>query len=110
MSHKFVTVRKLLKTKETKETKETNKETKETEETNKETKVTEETKSTKGTKETKVDNDVIIYVGEEPDFKEFHANSKVLRSKSNHFKKILSDKDKDIEKKDGKYIIKEPNV
>jgi len=68
------------------------------------------TKAVRKLLKTKVDNDVIIYVGEEPDFKEFHANSKVLRSKSNHFKKILSDKDKDIEKKDGKYIIKEPNV
>ena len=51
----------------------------------------------KETKETKVENDVIIYVGEEPDFKEFYSNSMTLSSKSDYFKKILSDKD--IEKK-----------
>ncbi|GBB88029.1 hypothetical protein RclHR1_14550003 [Rhizophagus clarus] len=61
----------------------------------------------KETKEVK-DNDVIIYVGNEPDFKEFQSNSKTIRSKSDYFKKILSDKN--IEKKDKKYIIKIPNV
>ncbi|RIA97521.1 hypothetical protein C1645_813928 [Glomus cerebriforme] len=69
---------------------------------------TKETKETKEVKETKVDYDVIIYVGERPDFKEFHSHSKILRNKSNYFKKVLSNKD--IEKKDGKYVIKNPNI
>jgi len=60
-----------------------------------------------GTK-AKAVNDVIIYVGKESDFKEFHGNSKNLCSKSNYFKKILSSED--IEKKDGKFIIKKPNI
>src|SRR6266487_1838302 len=43
-------------------------------------------------KETKSNfDDVIIYVGEEPNFKEFHAYSKILCSKSDYFNKILSD-------------------
>ncbi|CAB4373506.1 unnamed protein product [Rhizophagus irregularis] len=62
---------------------------------------------TKEPKEVK-DNDVIIYVGKEPDFKEFQSNSKIMRSKSDYFKKILSDKN--IEKKDEKYVIKIPDV
>ncbi|PKY18355.1 hypothetical protein RhiirB3_405459, partial [Rhizophagus irregularis] len=56
---------------------------------------------TKEPKEVK-DNDVIIYVGKEPDFKEFQSNSKIMRSKSDYFKRILSDKN--IEKKDEKYV------
>ncbi|RIA81121.1 hypothetical protein C1645_837491 [Glomus cerebriforme] len=63
---------------------------------------------TKETEETEVDYDVIIYVGEEPDFKEFYSHSETLCSKSDYFKKLLSDKD--IEKKDEKYVIKEPNI
>jgi hypothetical protein len=57
---------------------------------------------------TKVNCDVIIYVGEKPDYREFHVNSKVLRSKSDYFKKVLSAKD--IEKKDGNYVIRKPTV
>lgn len=57
---------------------------------------------------TKTSNDVIICVGEEPNVKEFYADSKTLRRKSNHFKKVLSEKD--IEKRDEKYVIKESNV
>ena len=41
--------------------------------------------------------DVIIYVGEGSDFKEFHAHSNILCSNSDYFKKILSAED--IEKK-----------
>lgn len=63
---------------------------------------------TKTIKETKFNNDVIVYVGEEPDIKEFHLNFKTLCEKSDYFKKILSNKD--IEKKDGKYVIKEQNI
>ncbi|EXX77865.1 BTB/POZ domain-containing protein [Rhizophagus irregularis DAOM 181602=DAOM 197198] len=62
---------------------------------------------TKEPKEVK-DNDVIIYVGKEPDFKEFQSNSKIMRSKSDYFKRILSDKN--IEKKDEKYVIKIPDA
>ena len=57
---------------------------------------------------TKVNCDVIIYAGEKPDFREFRVNSKVLRSKSDYFNKALSAKD--IEKKDGNYVIRKPTV
>jgi len=57
----------------------------------------------------KVDYDVIFYVGKKPDFQEFHVNSKILRSKSDYFKKVLLSA-KDIEKEDGNYIIRKPNV
>ncbi|RIA86393.1 hypothetical protein C1645_829361 [Glomus cerebriforme] len=60
------------------------------------------------TPKTQTSYDVIIYVGEEPDCKEFHADSKTLRSKSDHFKKLLSAKD--VEKNDEKYVIKKPNI
>ncbi|GBC21691.2 BTB/POZ domain-containing protein [Rhizophagus irregularis DAOM 181602=DAOM 197198] len=52
--------------------------------------------------------DVIIHVGREPNFKEFHAHSNILCCRSEYFNKILSTEN--IEKKDGKYIIKEPNI
>ncbi|CAB4376957.1 unnamed protein product [Rhizophagus irregularis] len=52
--------------------------------------------------------DVIIHVGKEPNFKEFHADSKTLRKKSDYFDEILSIKD--IEKKDEKHLIKKPNI
>ncbi|RIA86386.1 hypothetical protein C1645_829348 [Glomus cerebriforme] len=55
-----------------------------------------------------VNHDVIIYIGKKSDFKEFYTDSKSLCKKSDHFKKILFDKD--IEKKDGKYVIKKPNI
>ena len=53
-------------------------------------------------------DDVIIHVGKEPDYKEFHANSEILCRKSDYFKNILSVND--IEKKDGKFIIKKPTI
>ena len=52
--------------------------------------------------------DVIIHIGEKPDSKEFHAHSIFLSCRSDYFNKILSAKD--IEKKDGKYVIKKPNI
>ncbi|RGB22855.1 hypothetical protein C1646_775419 [Rhizophagus diaphanus] len=52
--------------------------------------------------------DVIIHVGREPNFKEFHVHSNILCCRSEYFNKILSTEN--IEKKDGKYIIKEPNI
>jgi len=52
--------------------------------------------------------DVIIHIGKKPDFKEFHAHSIVLGSRSDYFNSILFAKD--IEKKDGKYMIKRPTI
>jgi hypothetical protein len=54
------------------------------------------------------DYNVIIYIGKEPNFKEFHAHSYILRCRSEYFNKILSSKN--IEKKDGKYISKLTNI
>ena len=51
---------------------------------------------------------VIIHIGEEPNFKEFHAHSIILRCRSEYFNKIFSAEN--IEKKDGKYVIKKPNL
>ncbi|GES81002.1 BTB/POZ domain-containing protein [Rhizophagus clarus] len=51
--------------------------------------------------------DVIIHVGKESNFKEFHAHSNILCCRSEYFNKLLSDEN--IEKKDGKYIIKKQN-
>ena len=52
--------------------------------------------------------DVIIYIGEKPDFKEFHAHSILLSCRSIHFNEILSAKN--VEKKDGRYVIKKQNI
>ena len=57
---------------------------------------------------TEANYDVIIYIGEEPNFKEFHAHSNILRCRSEYFNKIFSAEN--IEKKDGKYIIKKQNI
>ena len=57
---------------------------------------------------TEINYDVIIYIGENPDFKEFHAHSGFLCCRSDYFNKILSAKD--VEKRGGKYIIKKPNI
>ncbi|CAB4397411.1 unnamed protein product [Rhizophagus irregularis] len=57
---------------------------------------------------TEEDYNVIIHIGEEPNFKEFHAHSNILRCRSEYFNKILSSEN--IERKDGKYIIKKPNI
>jgi hypothetical protein len=57
---------------------------------------------------TEVDYNVIIHIGEEPNFKEFHAHSNILRCRSEYFNKMLSAEN--IEKKDGKYIIKKQNI
>ncbi|RGB35299.1 hypothetical protein C1646_814818 [Rhizophagus diaphanus] len=58
--------------------------------------------------EAETDYNVIIYIGEESNFKEFHAHSIILRCRSEYFNKIFSDEN--IEKRDGKYIIKKPNI
>ncbi|RGB29047.1 hypothetical protein C1646_818741 [Rhizophagus diaphanus] len=54
------------------------------------------------------DYNVIIHIGKEPNFKEFHAHSCILRCRSEYFNKTLSTEN--IEKKDGKYIIKILNI
>ena len=55
-----------------------------------------------------MDYNVIIHIGEEPNSKEFHAHSVILRCRSEYFIKIFSAEN--IEKKDGKYVIKKPNI
>ena len=58
-----------------------------------------------------MDYNVIIHIGEKPNFKEFHAHSIILRCRSEYFDKIFSAENIDsIEKKDGKYMIKKPNI
>ncbi|RIA97525.1 hypothetical protein C1645_813933 [Glomus cerebriforme] len=57
---------------------------------------------------TEKDYNVIIHIGEEPNFKEFHAHSVILYFRSEYFNKTLSTEN--IEKKDGKYLIKLPNI
>ncbi|GES81027.1 BTB/POZ domain-containing protein [Rhizophagus clarus] len=57
---------------------------------------------------TEMDYNVIIYIGKEPNIKEFHAHSIILRCRSEYFNKMLSDGN--IEKKEGKYLINNPNV
>src|SRR5436305_6325488 len=58
--------------------------------------------------ETGANYDVIIYIGEKPNFKEFHAHSIFLSCRSIHFNEILSAKN--VEKKDGRYVIKKQNI
>src|ERR1051325_7893764 len=57
---------------------------------------------------TEANYDVIIYIGKKPDFQEFHAHFVLLCCRSLHFSETLSAKD--IEKKDGKCIIKKPDI
>ena len=51
--------------------------------------------------------DVIIYAGENEEVKEIHAHSLILRTRSQYFRTAFSE---ETVKKDGKYIIKKPNV
>ena len=55
--------------------------------------------------ETGANHDVIVYIREKPDFK-VRAHSIFLSCRSIHFIEILCSKD--IEKKDGKFVIKKP--
>jgi hypothetical protein len=57
---------------------------------------------------TETDYNVIIQVGEGPNFKEFHVHSIILRFRSEYFNEMLSAEN--VEKKDGKYIIKKQNI
>ncbi|CAB4439461.1 unnamed protein product [Rhizophagus irregularis] len=57
---------------------------------------------------TKTDYNVIIQIGKEHNFEEFHVHSNILRFRSEYFNEILSAEN--IEKKDGKYIVKKQNI
>src|SRR5688572_18483127 len=50
------------------------------------------------------DYNVIIHIGKEPNFKEFHLNFFILRCRYDYFNKTLSTEN--IKKKNGNYIIK----
>jgi hypothetical protein len=52
--------------------------------------------------------DVIIYVGENDNIKEFHAHSNILCTRSQYFCTAFSNEW--ANKKDGKFIFKKPNV
>jgi hypothetical protein len=52
--------------------------------------------------------DVITYAGEEPNFKEIHAHSNILSIRSQYFRTAFSNEW--AEKKDGKFILKKPNI
>ncbi|RIA87110.1 concanavalin A-like lectin/glucanase domain-containing protein [Glomus cerebriforme] len=52
--------------------------------------------------ETKEGYDVIIYAGEKPNIKEFHAHSLILKTQSKYFKTAFTE---DIQKKDGYFIL-----
>ena len=58
--------------------------------------------------ETEIGYDVIIYVGEEPDIKEIHAHSNILSIRSQYFRAAFSNEW--AEKKDGKYVLRKPNI
>ncbi len=52
--------------------------------------------------------DVIICAGEYESFKELYAHSNILRARSSYFRAAISNEW--AEKKDGKIIIRKPNV
>ena len=52
--------------------------------------------------------DVIIYAGENESVEEIHAYSNILRTRSQYFRTAFSNKW--AEKKDGKFILKKPNI
>ncbi|GBC14533.2 BTB/POZ protein [Rhizophagus irregularis DAOM 181602=DAOM 197198] len=58
--------------------------------------------------ETEIGYDVIIYAGEEPNVKEFHAHSNILCIRSKYFRTAFSNEW--AEKKDGKFILRKPNI
>ncbi|CAB4376560.1 unnamed protein product [Rhizophagus irregularis] len=69
---------------------------------------TEITKALEQLLKTETDYNVIIYAGKKHDSKEYHAHSNILRCRSKYFDNIISDKN--IEKKDEKYVIYKPNI
>ena len=58
--------------------------------------------------ETEIGYDVIIYAGEEPNIKEIHAHSNILSIRSKYFLTAFSSEW--AEKKDGKFILRKPNI
>src|SRR6266487_7124514 len=52
--------------------------------------------------------DVIIYAGENENVKEMYAHSPILRTRSQYFRTAFSNKW--ATKKDGKFILKKPNI
>jgi hypothetical protein len=58
--------------------------------------------------EEEIGYDVIIYAGEEPNVKEIHAHSNILCIRSQYFRTAFSNEW--AEKKDGKFILKKPNI
>ena len=52
--------------------------------------------------------DVIIYAGEVPNVKEFHAHSSILSIRSQYFCTAFSDEW--AERRDGKFIFRKPNI
>jgi hypothetical protein len=52
--------------------------------------------------------DVIIYAGEDQNIKEIHAHSNILCIRSQYFRSAFSNEW--AEKKDGKFILKKPNI
>ncbi|CAB4404493.1 unnamed protein product [Rhizophagus irregularis] len=58
--------------------------------------------------ETEIGYDVIIYAGEEPNVKEFHAHSNILCIRSKYFRTAFSNEW--AEKNDGKFILRKPNI
>ncbi|GBC01815.1 hypothetical protein RclHR1_04340012 [Rhizophagus clarus] len=58
--------------------------------------------------ESEIGYDVIIYVGEDQNIKEFHVHSNILCARSQYFHSAFSNEW--AEKKDGKFIFKKPNI
>ena len=58
--------------------------------------------------EKEIGYDVIIYAGEEPNFKEIHVHSNILSIRSQYFCAAFSNEW--AEKNDGKFIFKKPNI
>ena len=58
--------------------------------------------------ETEIGYDVIIYAGEAHNVKEIHAHSNILCVRSKYFRTAFSNEW--AEKKDGKFILKKPNI
>ncbi|RGB33218.1 hypothetical protein C1646_705019 [Rhizophagus diaphanus] len=58
--------------------------------------------------ENKVNCDVIVRIGQKPNFKEFHGHSIILGCRSKYFNEILFTEY--LRKKDGKYIITKQNL
>ena len=58
-----------------------------------------------------IEYNVVIKVGKDAGYKEFHAHSIILRSRSSYFQNLFSSDTSDqVEKKDGMLIIKFPNI